>query len=70
MSINKIVLYECPICHTRYANRDDAVSCEKSHIIPSGITDYDYKSMNQDPCYPYHILVKFDDDKKIRYVRG
>lgn len=57
-------LYTCDICHTDYANKEDAKKCEKEHTVSTGIKDFRY---NAHKTYPHKIEVKFTDGKTIWY---
>lgn len=65
-------LYVCDICHTVYANKDDAIKCEKTHkLLEKATIVGDYKSIGQFPNgEPYKIRIKFPgEDKWMEYHR-
>lgn len=57
-------LYTCDICHTDYANKEDAKKCEKEHIKCEGIADI---RIHAHQNYPHKIEVRFADGKCIWY---
>ena len=58
-------LYECEICHTRYADRQKAEDCEKSHVGEPKIIKSCYSAQNRK--YPCKLVVEFKDGKRITY---
>ena len=63
--MKEIKLYECEICHTRYADRQKAMDCEKSHVGEPKIIESCYSTQN--PKYPCKLVVEFKDGKRIIY---
>lgn len=62
--------YICEICHTEYANEDEAWECEKTHKTPTKICQAIYKSMNADLLgYPQKIEVMMSDGQKVWFKR-
>lgn len=39
MEMTEKRLYTCDVCHTDYANKEDAKRCEKQHCISTVIKD-------------------------------
>lgn len=62
--MTKKELYTCDICHTDYANKADAMKCEKEHCKCVEITDVRYNAHFK---YPHKIEVKFSDGTKHWY---
>mgnify|MGYP001051003184 CR=1 FL=1 len=62
--MTKKELYTCDICHTDYANKADAIDCEKGHCGCVEITDY---RINAHAKYPHKLEVKFSDGTKHWY---
>lgn len=65
-------LYTCDICNTDYANKAEAIECEKNHkLLEKATIVGNYKSIGQFPNgEPYKIRVKFPNtDKWIEYKR-
>ena len=62
--MTKKELYTCDICHTDYANKADAIDCEKGHCGCVEITDY---RINTHAKYPHKLEVKFSDGTKHWY---
>ena len=63
--MKEIKLYECEVCHTRYADRQKAMDCEKSHVGEPKIIESCYSAQN--PKYPCKLVVEFKDGKRIIY---
>lgn len=63
--MKELKLYECEICHTRYADRQKAMDCEKSHVGEPKIIKSCYSAQN--PKYPCKLVVEFKDGKRIIY---
>ena len=59
-------LYTCDICHTDYANKEDAKNCEKEHIQCDGIAD---TRIHAHQKYPHKIEICFADGKSFWYRR-
>lgn len=57
--MTKKELYTCDVCHTDYANKEDAKKCEKEHLNCVEITD---TRIHAHMKYPFKIAVKFSDD--------
>lgn len=62
--------YQCEVCHTEYAAKTDAVSCEKNHKIPESIVQARYlsKAMNGSG-YPVSVTVRMSDGRELVYKR-
>ena len=63
--MKELKLYECEVCHTRYADRQKAMDCEKSHVGEPKIIESCYSTQN--PKYPCKLVVEFKDGKRIIY---
>lgn len=78
--MKETTLYICEICKERYADRNEAESCEAAHIRPKKLTKnmkfHPYKS-GRDPIltykdtrsYPDWIEVEMQDGQIVRYKR-
>ena len=72
-------MYTCEICHTDYADKENAQKCEKSHVKPMSIwKNIKYHSIynGRDPIfrcsdtnYPDWIDVQFENGKTVRYKK-
>lgn len=51
-------LYTCDVCHTDYANKEDAIKCEKEHFKITKIKDSRYQPHIK---YPNKIEISFED---------
>lgn len=61
--------YQCEFCHTEYATKEDAVSCEKNHKTPESMeARYQPKAMNGSG-YPVSVTVRMSDGKELVYKR-
>ncbi len=67
----KHTLYECEICHTKYAAKITAEDCEKSHLTQLKIVGASYK-----PCsvvhtgLPMSITILDESGHKTIYTKG
>lgn len=59
-------LYTCEFCRSDYADKENAIKCEKTHKKVSEIKDTRYSAGF---AYPYKVLVKFEDGHEIWYRR-
>lgn len=41
-----IQLYQCEICGIQYKDKDTAINCEMSHVLPVKIVGYKYLTYN------------------------
>lgn len=62
--MTKKELFTCDICRTDYANKADAMKCEKDHTVSTVIKDFRYHAHEK---YPHKIEVKFTDGHTIWY---
>ena len=68
--MKQIQKYQCEVCHTEYAKREDAVACEKNHKIPKAIVETRYLTKAQDGGgYPVTITVLMNNGERITYKR-
>lgn len=63
--MKELKLYECEICHTKYAERLKAQKCEKSHVGDPKIIESCYSAQNHK--YPCKLIVEFKDGHRITY---
>ena len=63
--MKELKLYECEVCHTRYADKQRAKNCEKSHVGEPTIIESRYSA--QSHKYPCKLVVEFKDGKRITY---
>lgn len=62
--------YQCEVCHTEYADKRDAESCEKNHKIPKSIVEARHQPKSQNgKGYPVAITVLMNDGEHITYKR-
>lgn len=62
--------YRCEVCNTDYADKAEAVSCEKNHKIPQSIVSARYLSKNMnDLGYPVSVTVRMSNGEDIIYKR-
>lgn len=51
-------LYTCEICNTDYAQKEDALKCEKEHCGKFEVKDF---RINPHQKYPHKVELKFSD---------
>jgi len=62
--------YQCEVCHTEYAKKEDAVSCEKNHKIPQSVAGARHLPKAQNGTgYPVTVTVLMSDGKEVTYKR-
>ena len=62
--------YQCEVCHTEYAKKEDAMSCEKNHKIPQAIVSARHSPKGQNGTgYPISITVHMSDGQEVTYKR-
>ena len=62
--------YQCEVCHTEYAKKEDAVACEKNHKTPMSIQSARHQPKGMDGTgYPVTITVRMSDGQDITYKR-
>lgn len=64
MTKKQLYLYTCDICHTDYANKEDAIKCEEEHCGVVQVTDY---RIHVHCKYPHKLEIKFSDGTKYWY---
>lgn len=57
-------LYTCDICHTDYANKEDAKKCEKEHIKGAELVS---TRIHAHQKYPHKIEICFADGTRHWY---
>ena len=63
-------LYECELCHTNYADKEEAQRCEKNHQKAVEISDTRYLSYNSDQSgIPTKICIKFTNGNNVWFHR-
>lgn len=62
------VLYQCEQCGKQYQSKETALSCERSHLMPTEITSVKFDRDNK-PMYPAQINIKLSDGRVITYHR-
>lgn len=67
--MTKKELYTCDICRTDYANKKDAMKCEKSHVKVKEIDSCRYLNASQNGKCPQSIIVKMEDGIGVAYKR-
>ena len=62
--------YQCEVCHTEYAKKEDAVRCEKNHKVPQTIVNARHLPIGQNGTgYPITITVRMSDGQEVTYKR-
>ena len=62
--------YQCEVCHTEYAKKEDAMRCEKNHKIPQAIVSARHSPKGQNGTgYPITITVRMSDGQEVIYKR-
>lgn len=65
------ILYECELCHTQYAAKIDATSCETNHKRVKAVHKERFLAEKIDNSgYPVDVILLMDNGEKIKYVRG
>ena len=62
--------YFCNICNKVYFEIQEAIECEKNHLIPESISSPEYLKSDRKNIYPYSILINFTGGKSVRYYRN
>lgn len=63
--------YQCEVCHTEYADRNDAIRCEEHHVLPKTIKDvFAHPQTAEDSPYPKLIIVEMNDGRIVEYTRS
>lgn len=61
-------LFVCDVCGAVFENEGDAKHCEKGHIQPQGVSEFQYPKKDQ---YPYRVKVSFGNITAIyKYESG
>ncbi len=62
--------FQCEVCHTEYAKKEDCQKCEKGHKKAGGIYGTRYVSIGQSGSgYPISVDIRFDNGEIITYKR-
>ena len=65
------ILYECEFCHTQYAAKIDATSCESNHKHVMSVDKEHFLAEKVDSSgYPIDVILLMDNGQKIKYKRG
>lgn len=56
--------YQCELCGTIYDNEEYALNCERAHCKEAEIVKVSFTECSD---YPWKIVVKFEDGRKIAY---
>ena len=68
--MKEIKLYQCDVCGTKYADKNEAKKCEKYHIKDFEIVNRDYRGMNEGAgAFPVKIWVRSKDGAEVMYRR-
>ena len=62
------VIYQCEQCGKQFQSKEAAIKCEKSHLMPTEITDVKFDRVDK-PTYPIQINVRLSDGRVIAYHR-
>ena len=68
--MKELKLYQCEICGTRYADKNEAKKCEKYHVKDFEVVKPDYRGMNE--CagtFPVKIWLRSKDGLEVMYRR-
>ncbi len=62
--------FQCEVCHTEYAKKEDCQNCEEGHKKVEGICSTRYVSIRQNGSgYPVSVDIEFDNGEVITYKR-
>lgn len=65
------VLFECELCHTQYAAKIDAQSCENNHKRIISVASERFLSEKQDNSgYPIDVMLVMSNGQTIKYRRA
>ena len=68
--MKEIKLYQCEVCGTKYADKNEAKKCEKYHVKDFEIARCDYRGMNESAgAFPTKIWVRSKDGAEVMYRR-
>ena len=68
--MKEIKLYQCDVCRTKYADKNEAKKCEKYHVKDFEIVNRDYRGMNEGAgAFPVKIWVRSKDGAEVMYRR-
>lgn len=63
-------LFECELCHTQYASKADAISCENNHNRVEAVCKERFISEKQDSSgYPIDVILRMTNGVEVRYSR-
>lgn len=61
-----LVTYRCELCNSVYEEYQEAIDCEKSHVLPVSV---EKPKFYEKVAYPYGITVVLSNGDRIEYVR-
>ena len=68
--MKELKLYQCELCGTQYADRNQAKKCEEYHAKDIEIVKCIYCGMNKcEDRFPVHIWVQSKDGREAMYRR-
>ena len=68
--MKELKLYQCELCGTKYADRNQAKKCERYHTKDIEIVKCKYRGMNEcEDRFPVHIWVQSKDGREAMYKR-
>lgn len=68
--MKKLKLYQCEICGTRYADKNEAKKCEKYHVKDFEVVKPNYYGMNVGVgAFPIKIRLRSKDGTEVMYRR-
>ena len=66
--MKELKLYQCEICGTRYADKNEAKKCEKYHVKDFEVVKPDYRGMNVGAGkFPVKIWLRSKDGVEVMY---
>ena len=61
-------LYTCEICHTDYAQKEDALKCEKEHCEKFDVKDFRINPHQKYPHkFPFYIFFQYSQSVRFWY---
>lgn len=66
--MKELKLYQCELCRTQYADKNEAKRCEEYHVRDLKIDSFLYKGMNEtSEKFPVKIWVKAKNGEERMY---
>ncbi len=63
-------LYICEFCETKYADKEEAKKCERSHVVAMDIVDSKYLPYKNDGTgKPHKVRIRFSDGTEWTYSK-